>query len=197
MNRQKQKAQKTLDNILGAATELFATEEFNNVSVADIVAKANCSIGAFYGHFKSKEELATKVWLTEMLALIRESVEKGSRIKETEPFVDFLIARSNYSANQPLMINLTRFSKLDDEDQALLTFQVSRYLNMIRNMIASNASEASEARLWTYASIIHSLLNSHATRLSTYGAYFQFDDSVLREAILAMMNLACGESNGK
>lgn len=55
-NRQKQ-AIATKHNIFNCAIALFAEKYFENVTVQDICVKAGVSVGAFYHHFKSKENI--------------------------------------------------------------------------------------------------------------------------------------------
>ncbi len=54
--------QRTSD-IIQAALECFTDPGFNDTSMADICARANASIGSVYHHFKSKEQLASAVYL--------------------------------------------------------------------------------------------------------------------------------------
>ena len=56
MNRQKQ-ALATKQKIFSRAISLFARQSYENVTVQDICAEADVSVGAFYHHFKSKENI--------------------------------------------------------------------------------------------------------------------------------------------
>lgn len=55
-NRQKQ-AMATKRKIFNCAVELFAQKSYENITVQDICRKAHVSVGAFYHHFKSKENI--------------------------------------------------------------------------------------------------------------------------------------------
>ena len=55
-NRQKQ-AVETKQKIFYCAVSLFAQKSYENVTVQDICDKAEVSVGAFYHHFKSKENI--------------------------------------------------------------------------------------------------------------------------------------------
>lgn len=46
--------------ILNAATELFKTHKYQDVTIEDIAKQANCSAGNIYHYFKNKEELCIK-----------------------------------------------------------------------------------------------------------------------------------------
>lgn len=56
-NKRKLQAQKTRRNIFKCATKLFSEKGFENVTLEDIVSEAGVSIGAFYHHFKCKEDV--------------------------------------------------------------------------------------------------------------------------------------------
>ena len=58
--RRKEQAQKTETAILSAALELMRKDGFELVTVRDICIHAGITTGAFYHHFKSKEELFDK-----------------------------------------------------------------------------------------------------------------------------------------
>lgn len=58
--RRKEQAQKTETTILNAALELMRKDGFEAVTVRDICKHAGITTGAFYHHFKSKEELFDK-----------------------------------------------------------------------------------------------------------------------------------------
>jgi AcrR family transcriptional regulator len=48
--------------ILAAARELFAAHGFSNVTVADITARADVSVGSLYHHFGGKDQLHLRLW---------------------------------------------------------------------------------------------------------------------------------------
>lgn len=58
--RRKEQAQKTETTILNTALELMRQDGFEAVTVRDICKQAGITTGAFYHHFKSKEELFDK-----------------------------------------------------------------------------------------------------------------------------------------
>lgn len=55
-SRQKQ-AMATKQKIFSCAVSLFAQKSYENVTVQDICTEAEVSVGAFYHHFKSKENI--------------------------------------------------------------------------------------------------------------------------------------------
>lgn len=68
------------NNLLQAATMIFAEKGYRSSSVDEIVEKADVAKGTFYYHFKSKEDL--------FLSLIDAGIEKlsGQMIAEAEKF---------------------------------------------------------------------------------------------------------------
>mgnify|MGYP003297694378 CR=1 FL=1 len=189
IKKQQLNSQKTKKEIMQAASSLFISNGYEETSINEIVEKAGCSVGAFYGHFKSKQELVTRIWLDETINTIKLSVEKGSRITDHVIFVDYLIERSNVAAQNQITNKLYRFCYLTTENSSELSMYTSRYLSMIRNMLYSYAPNASEDTLWTYASIIHSLLNAHSQKNSNQMVYFHFSDEIMRHAIIQLMEV--------
>lgn len=57
MNTTPKKQNNKLDNILNAAKAEFLEKGFRGASLRNIVKNANVTTGAFYGYFKSKEDL--------------------------------------------------------------------------------------------------------------------------------------------
>jgi len=54
----RKQAEANHDAVIAAAARLFKARGINGVSVPALMAEAGLTHGAFYGHFKSKEELA-------------------------------------------------------------------------------------------------------------------------------------------
>jgi AcrR family transcriptional regulator len=51
------RSRRTLEQIGRAVEELLATRSFDDISVADIVRQARCSVGSFYARFTGKDDL--------------------------------------------------------------------------------------------------------------------------------------------
>ena len=180
--------------ITAAALWWFAERGCDKVSISEIVERADSSVGAFYGHFKSKDELVTRIWLDVTTSIIAEDTERAARITDKYEFVDFLVERAKESLRNPVMNSLYKYCRMTPEDARELSSYASRFLAMIRNMLNSCAPNASEETLWSYASLIHTIINARS-REGYDQAYMRFSDSVLRDAILALMD-ACSASVG-
>lgn len=57
LNSRQQQAEKTRLKIFECATSLFSEKTYEQVKISDICKKANVSVGNFYHHFKSKEDI--------------------------------------------------------------------------------------------------------------------------------------------
>src|ERR1043165_4888181 len=51
------RSRRTLDRILKAVEDLLVTHAFDDISVEDIVRRADSSVGSFYARFQSKDDL--------------------------------------------------------------------------------------------------------------------------------------------
>lgn len=92
MNKRIQQANQTKKRIIDTARELFVENGYYNVSVDDIVKKANSSKGGFYTHFKTKEEL-----IINMVPMVDQAYEKFSQSnKEYESTIDKISSLINY-----------------------------------------------------------------------------------------------------
>src|SRR5215475_1051851 len=75
------------ERIVKEASRLFRERGFENVSVADVMKAAGLTHGAFYAHFRSKEELqAAAVAYGQKVSLAR--VQRGNAKKNKESYVD-------------------------------------------------------------------------------------------------------------
>jgi AcrR family transcriptional regulator len=92
-----------------AAVELFAAKGIDGVSIAEIAAAAGVSQGALYRHYRSKEELASTLFLT------------GYRRTGAE--LDAIRgSRCGFAAQVTAMV--THFCALYDSDPALFRFML-------------------------------------------------------------------------
>ena len=72
MRRTKEEAEKTRQEIIKAAIDVFSTKGFSSSTLVDIARQANVTRGAIYWHFKNKNDL--------FLALIEENKSKINKI---------------------------------------------------------------------------------------------------------------------
>lgn len=195
MKRQ-EKADATRASILAAAAECFSKNEFDAVNVTDITERAGCSVGAFYGHFSSKQALAARVYVDTTVETLKRDTEGAGQITDKEAFVEYLLERSDASNTNPIMNRLNGHCVLTDADNAEIMTYAMRYESLIKNMLAANAPGVSEDTLWSYASIIHALLNANSTRNWGATSFFSFTHQFMRQTILMIMD-ACRDEAQK
>lgn len=61
MRRTKEEAMRTRASIMESALEIFGEKNFTNASVSEITARIGLSKGAFYWHFKNKQDILLKI----------------------------------------------------------------------------------------------------------------------------------------
>ncbi|MBK9928116.1 MAG: TetR/AcrR family transcriptional regulator [Anaerolineales bacterium] len=81
-----QRSEETRTKILDAAIKLFSNNGYNKASVDDICAEAGISKGAFYHHFKSKQELFLAI-LDGWLKAIDNAIEVSKDMTAPETFM--------------------------------------------------------------------------------------------------------------
>jgi len=83
--RRKEQARQTEQAILQAALDLCRTRSFDKVSVRDICRRAGITTGAFYHHFRSKEDLLARGFTP-----LDRQMERALAGHETDPAQDRL-----------------------------------------------------------------------------------------------------------
>lgn len=88
--RRKEQAQKTETAILNAALELMRQDGFESVTVRDICKHAGITTGAFYHHFKSKEELFDKGFtpMDQFMATMLEKLPEDDPVARLQAIVE-------------------------------------------------------------------------------------------------------------
>ncbi|MFT3892678.1 MAG: TetR/AcrR family transcriptional regulator [Anaerolineales bacterium] len=81
-----QRSEETRTKILESAIKLFSTHGYNKASVDDICKEAGISKGAFYHHFKSKQELFLAL-LDGWLQAIDKAIESSKDLTAPETFM--------------------------------------------------------------------------------------------------------------
>jgi AcrR family transcriptional regulator len=92
-----------------AAVELFAAKGVDGVSIADIAAAAGVSQGALYRHYRSKDELAARLF-------------SAAFLRTGEELDGIRTGRSGFAARVGAMVE--HFCRLYDTDPALFRFML-------------------------------------------------------------------------
>lgn len=164
MKKQREKSQQTREEIKKAASSLFESKGYVSTSVNDICELSGYSVGAFYGHFTSKQELAEKIWVDIMVNTIVASVEKGSAIEDKDRFIEYIVEDSEKLSQNHLTYELKKFTTFSNEAFETVSSYAARYLCMLYNKIKQYNPEISEEMAWNNASAIHSLINANAQK---------------------------------
>ncbi|MBQ9276797.1 MAG: helix-turn-helix transcriptional regulator, partial [Clostridia bacterium] len=77
--KREQKSQESRERIIEAAKSLILARGYDAVSVSDITKEAGVSKGAFYIHFKTKEDL-----IEEMIDIVFLDIKQASNEKDVE-----------------------------------------------------------------------------------------------------------------
>ncbi len=86
-----QRSEETRTKILESAIKLFSNSGFNKASVDDICVEAGISKGAFYHHFKSKQELFLAL-LDGWLQAVDNAIEASQDLSAPETFTQMTTA---------------------------------------------------------------------------------------------------------
>lgn len=88
-----QRSEETKTKIMDAAIKLFSNNGYNKASVEDICTEAGISKGAFYHHFKSKQELFLAL-LDSWLQAIDNAIDASKDLSAPETFMQMTTAFS-------------------------------------------------------------------------------------------------------
>jgi len=92
------KGSETRERILDAAQELILECGYSGVSIDDIIKRLGLTKGAFFHHFKNKNELAVALlrrFASQDLAVLNESVERAEKLS-ADPLQQLLITVGLY-----------------------------------------------------------------------------------------------------
>ena len=132
-----ERSELTQTRILEAATRLTRLHGWENTKVKDICAEADVSIGAFYHHFASKQELMQRAFL-----FFDATLAERLPVPDTEPF----------SAIRALLLTQTAF--IVDEAGPVITEYYKNIL-MDEKRAAVDPSRAYYQNVRAYAELAH------------------------------------------
>lgn len=143
----KERAQLTRQKLVDAALDLFFEKGYENVTVDDICEKAGVSKGAFYGHFKSKDQAVVE----EFLKVDDYYQEMLPQILQEETYVDkgiaFVRLALRYIASQgEMVIKVAYSSQISPGREASPIASRDRLLYMMAERLIKEAQEAGEVR---------------------------------------------------
>lgn len=160
--KQRMKSQQTRRELKAAALDLFRQRGYEGTTVSDIVGASGYSVGAFYGHFKSKQEVAAELWGDYIGEEIRLSTERGRQIEELEELFDYLISRSEELAADPLFSELQKTYIRTQENKEIMHTAALDYNRMLREALLRQWPQTDEQTAAESATAAHCLLNAYA-----------------------------------
>ena len=188
---QSEKTNKTHQELLKAASELFLERGFDHTSIADIVARAGYSTGAFYRHFAAKPDILLELWSNFLEEFIAGSIDGAMSQGSLEEAMDFLIQRSAQYFRHPMFACYYSASTISNLN-AGRTFTPAGardFTSMLFQLLRREYPAADESRLRTYASALHAMINAFSAS-EVLEQDFYFDEAITREILMALARAA-------
>ncbi len=182
--------------LLAAAREVFVEQGFVNASIADVVQRADSSVGSLYHHFGGKSELFVALWQEHQQAheeAASRAVAQARRAGVTDPFELFSagaraflegswqrrdLAMLFVAGDSPPGFEVMKRRRSHEwvgQNDALLKLpdtSFSRlYAAILTSMIAEGAREVAAAKTRRQATAIIDAVIEYARRLMTDGPW--------------------------
>jgi len=141
-----QRSEETRTKIISSAIKLFSIRGFNAASVDDICADAGISKGAFYHHFKSKQELFLAL-LDGWLKTIDNAIEASKDLTVPETFMQiteafpYIFATANEGL--PMFLEFWLQASRDDKIWQASISPYRRYHKYFTSLIKKGVEEGS------------------------------------------------------
>ena len=141
-----QRSEETRTKIISSAIKLFSIRGFNAASVDDICADAGISNGAFYHHFKSKQELFLAL-LDGWLKTIDNAIEASKDLTVPETFMQiteafpYIFATANEGL--PMFLEFWLQASRDDKIWQASISPYRRYHKYFTSLIKKGVDEGS------------------------------------------------------
>jgi AcrR family transcriptional regulator len=184
----------TQRELLDAAREVFTAQGFADASIADVVERADSSVGSLYHHFGGKSELFIALWQQHQLAYeeaASKAVARARKAGVTDPFELFSagaraflegswqrrdLALLFYSGDGPpgfeVMKRRRSHEWIGQNDVLLRLADTSfdhLYATILTSLIGEGAREVAAARTRRQANRIMDAVIEYARRLMTGG----------------------------
>ena len=184
MKKQQLKSLQTKNGLKAAAAQLFSERGYMATSIQDIVQLSGYS---FYGHFASKQELATTLWMDIMLADIEETAKLGLDIPNRDAFIDYLVTHAQMIRENALLEAIAPHCVFPPELQKKISDNAKHYLTMLVAAIRNWNPNVSEETALNCASAVHCLISSYTQ--GSVAQFIQITQDGLRMLITKLMIL--------
>lgn len=188
---QAEKSKKTRSELLKSARSLFLNKGFDRTSVADIAADAGYSTGVFYRHFKAKSDILLELWSQFLEEFIHESIEGAMAAPSLDEAIDFLIMRSASYFRHPMFACYYGASIVKNlpGGKEFTPSAAKDFTYMLYQLLRREYPQGDENRLRTYASAIHSVINTYSAS-EVLGQDYFFDEPDTREILHSLAKAA-------
>lgn len=188
---QSEKSARTRRKFRQAARELFLEQGFDHTSIAEIVARAGYSTGAFYRHYKTKSDILGEVWSDFVEEYIHGSIEGAMKTESLEEAIDYLILRDKEYFEDPMFSCYYAASVTHSmgSRREYIPDNTADFTAMLARLLYREYPEAEEARILTYASTLHAIINAYASSEILIQKKF-FDETIVREILLSLARQA-------
>lgn len=157
--------------LLDAARAVFVEQGFDNASIAEVVRRADSSVGSLYHHFGGKSELFIALWQEHQAAYEEASskaVAQAKRAGVTDPFELFAVGARAYLEGSWQRRDLAMLFFSGDSPPGFEAMKRQRgHEWIVQNDTLLRLSENSFDRL--YASILTSLIGEGAREVAAAG----------------------------
>jgi AcrR family transcriptional regulator len=157
--------------LLDAAREVFTEQGFDHASIAEVVRRADSSVGSLYHHFGGKSELFIALWQEHQAAHEEEAsraVAQAKRTGTTDPFELFAVGARAFLEGSWQRRDLAMLFFSGDSPPGFEVMKRRRgHEWIVQNDTLLQLSENSFDRL--YASILTSLIGEGAREVALAG----------------------------
>jgi AcrR family transcriptional regulator len=166
---------RTRDAILGAALDLFTSQGFERVTVAEIARRAEVSQATVFNYFRTKEDLVFEGLEDFWAALVQAVDHRPPGVSALAAFRDFLLGQGSPAATADEHARLVAITRMIVSSPALLARERESYERGARALAAAVArrGEPGAADLVTaYALLgVHRMVLDHTRELMLGGLY--------------------------
>ena len=146
--RRTERQQQTREELLGAATRLFASRGFGDASIDEIAAAAGYTSGAIYANFAGKEDLFLSAFEEQIARHVREVTEAVSAAGDdpaarsaagAQQWVDFLDRSPDMFL---LFVEYWAYAVRDPERRAAFSERFATFRETTARMLGSDDADA-------------------------------------------------------
>ena len=171
----------TLENIMTVAGEEFLQKGFQGASLRNIVRKAGVTTGAFYGHFKSKEDLFDSLvkeqylHILEMYQIILENFREMIPDEQRTCIAEYTIAEMLHMTNY-IYTNFKAFKLI------LCCSEGTPYENLIHDMAQMDCEATREfTKVMNQNGTPMNIVHPQLEHMLTSGMFYAFFEIVVHE----------------